>query len=148
MTHLDWWGTMMANHSTWNLCFKPKIQHPMQKANICCIRILHLSFSGIRVTQSLGLCVCFIDRCLSFFIWLLCCLFFFDLRILITSLVSSNTSWYHLLVLTSQNDNTLLSKILPFLLKNISKFATGEVNNVKKIISGSIMIECFKHTVS
>jgi hypothetical protein len=34
---------------------------------------------------------CFVDRCLSFctfYFWLLCCLFFFDLRILITSL------WY------------------------------------------------------
>jgi len=29
---------------------------------------------------------------LSFFFWPLCCLFFFDLRILITSLVSSNSS--------------------------------------------------------
>jgi hypothetical protein len=29
---------------------------------------------------------------LSFFLWLLCCLFFFDLRILITSLISSNSS--------------------------------------------------------
>jgi len=35
--------------------------------------------------------VCFIDRCLSF--WSLCCLFFFDLRILITLLVSSNSSY-------------------------------------------------------
>jgi len=35
-------------------------------------------FSGIRVTWSLVLCVCFVDRCLSF--WPLCCLFFFDLQ--------------------------------------------------------------------
>ena len=54
----------------------------------------HLSspqiFSGIHVTRSLVLCVCFVDRCLSFctfFLWRLCCLFF-DIRILITSL------WY------------------------------------------------------
>jgi hypothetical protein len=57
----------------------------------------HLSsppvFSGVRVTRSLVLCVCFVDRCLSF-----CpfsfghCLFFFDLRIQITPLVSSNSS--------------------------------------------------------
>jgi hypothetical protein len=33
-------------------------------------------FSGIRVTQSLVLWVCFVDRCLSFFFWLLCCLSF------------------------------------------------------------------------
>ena len=53
-------------------------------------------FSGIRVTWSLVLCVCFVDRrCLSF--WPLCCLFFFDLRILITPLVSSNSSSYNIL---------------------------------------------------
>ena len=54
----------------------------------------HLSsppvFSGVRVTRSLVLCVCFVDRCLAFltFFLPLCCLFFFDLRIRITSL------WY------------------------------------------------------
>ena len=95
----------------------------------------HLSsppvFSGVRVTRSLVLCVCFVDRCLYFFfltivlsvllrytdsdylplvycghcvvcssaiygfwlppfgiLWTLCCLFFCDIRILITSL------WY------------------------------------------------------
>ena len=45
-------------------------------------------FSGVR---SLVLCVCFVDRCLSFFFWSLCCLSFFDLRILITPEVSSNS---------------------------------------------------------
>jgi hypothetical protein len=34
----------------------------------------------------------FLDRSLSFFFWPLCCLFFFDIRILITALVSSNSS--------------------------------------------------------
>jgi hypothetical protein len=56
----------------------------------------HLSsppvFSGIRVTRSLALYVCFVERCLSFFFWPLCCLFFSDIRILITPLVSSNSS--------------------------------------------------------
>jgi len=41
--------------------------------------------SGVRVTRSLVLCVCFVERCLYF--WPLCCLSF-GLRILITSL------WY------------------------------------------------------
>jgi len=57
----------------------------------------HLSsspvFSGVRVTRSLVLYVCFVDRCLSFctfFFWALCCLFF-DIRILIIPLVSSNS---------------------------------------------------------
>ena len=47
-------------------------------------------FSRVRVTRSLVLYVCFVDRC--FFFWPLCCLFFFDIQILITPLVSSNTS--------------------------------------------------------
>ena len=55
----------------------------------------HLSsppvFSEIRVNRSLVLCVCFVDCCLSF--WPLCCLFFFDIRVLIMSLVSSNSSY-------------------------------------------------------
>ena len=34
----------------------------------------------------------FVDRCLSFVFWPLCCLFFFDVQILITPLVSSNSS--------------------------------------------------------
>jgi len=57
----------------------------------------HLSsppvFSGVRVTRSLVLCVCFVDRCLYFFFWPLCCLFFCDIRILITPLVYSNSSY-------------------------------------------------------
>ena len=49
-------------------------------------------FSGV-LCWSLVLCVCFVDRCLSLFFWPLCCLSVFDLRILITPLVSSNSSW-------------------------------------------------------
>ena len=48
--------------------------------------------SGVNVTRCLVLYVCFVDRCLYFFFWALCCLFFFDIRILITPLVSSNSS--------------------------------------------------------
>ena len=44
-------------------------------------------FSGVRVIRSLALHVCFVDR-LYFFFWPLCCLFFFDKRILITPLAS------------------------------------------------------------
>ena len=57
--------------------------------------ILPPVFSEARVTRSLVLCVCFVDRCLSFcpfVFWSLCCMFFFDLRILIASLVSLNSS--------------------------------------------------------
>jgi hypothetical protein len=41
-------------------------------------------FSGVRVTRSLVLCVCFVDRCLSFFFLLVIGLSF-DWRILITT---------------------------------------------------------------
>ena len=46
-------------------------------------------FSGVRATRSLVLYVCFVDR---LYFWLLCCLLFFDIRNLITHLVSSNSS--------------------------------------------------------
>ena len=51
-------------------------------------------FSWVRVTRSLALYLCFVDRCLSFctFFWPLCCLFFFYIRILISPFVSSNPS--------------------------------------------------------
>ena len=69
----------------------------------------HLSsppiLSGVRVTRSLVLYVCFIDRCLSFctfFFWPLCCIFF-DMRILITF-------WY-LQAPLSQYRNTLLNDV-------------------------------------
>jgi hypothetical protein len=56
-----------------------------------------LTVGGVRVTRSLVLYVCFVDHCLSFciyfFIWPLCCLFFFDIRILITPLVSYDSSY-------------------------------------------------------
>ena len=55
-----------------------------------------LGFSGVCVNQSLFVCVCFVDRCLAFctfFFWPLCSLFFFDLRILITPLISSDSSY-------------------------------------------------------
>ena len=43
--------------------------------------------SCYKCTRSLVLYVCFVDRCMSFcpfFFWTLCCLSFFDLRILVT----------------------------------------------------------------
>jgi hypothetical protein len=67
-------------------------------------------YSVVRVTRSLVLYVCFVDRCLSFCtfsFWPLCCLFFFDIRILIASLVSSN-SYFHFRVIEAlcRNDVT------------------------------------------
>ena len=52
-------------------------------------------FSRVRVSRSLVLGVCFIYHCLSFctFSLAVCCLFFFDLWIMITPLVSSNSPY-------------------------------------------------------
>jgi hypothetical protein len=53
-----------------------------------------LVFSGVCVTRSLVVYVCFVDIfvLLYLFFWPLCFLFFFDLRICITPLVSFNLS--------------------------------------------------------
>ena len=70
--------------------------HYMSAPNMQHLSSLPVFTSGVSVTRSLVLYVCFVDRCLSlklsFFFWPLCCLSFFDLRILITSLISSNSS--------------------------------------------------------
>jgi hypothetical protein len=53
-------------------------------------------FSGVRVAWSLVFCVEFwiwLFVLLSFFFWPLCCFPFFDIRILINPLVSSNSSY-------------------------------------------------------
>ena len=59
----------------------------------------HLSllpvFSEVEVNRSFLLCACFVVRYLSFLFCPLCCLSFFDLRILITPLVSSNSSYIY-----------------------------------------------------
>ena len=64
-------------------------------------------YSGVHVTRNLVLCVCLVDRCMSFFFWPLCCLFFFDLRFLNTPLVSSN-SYYK--TSTKQGNQSLSNK--------------------------------------
>jgi hypothetical protein len=74
-----------------------------------------LVFSGVHVTRSIGfidrclsfIYVCFVDCCLSFctfFFWSLCCLFFFNIWILITPLVSSNSSYYDHLSFVYEKD--------------------------------------------
>ena len=53
-------------------------------------------FSGVRVIRSIVLFLCFENSCLSFcsfFFWPLCCLSFFELRILIIPLKSSSSSY-------------------------------------------------------
>ena len=93
----------------------------VQESRQASLRLLieHLNsprvFSGVRVTRSLVLCVCFVDRCLSFFFLPLCCLSIFDLRILIAPLVSSNSSYikYQLLCIRNIICISLQNKKLP-----------------------------------
>ena len=68
------------------------------------IKFSPLVFSGVRVARSLVLCVMFCRSLfilLFFFFWPLCRLSFLDLRILITTLVSSNSSWSKTLMSTT-----------------------------------------------
>jgi hypothetical protein len=71
-------------------------------------------FSGVRVTRSLVLYVCFVDLCLSFctfLFWPLFYLLFFDIQILITPMVSSSSSSNTILhVLTLYIINLYLTK--------------------------------------
>ena len=77
----------------------------------------HEFFSGIRVTRSLVLCECFVDRCLSIFVQPLCCLSFFDLLILITPLLPSNSSAYVLQIVVCPFVLFLLTIVLSVLLR-------------------------------
>jgi hypothetical protein len=76
-------------------------------------------FSGVRVTRSLVLCVYFVDCCLSFcpfFFWPLCCMFFFNVRILITL-------WYLQTLLLSTSPPRYTSQSL----KRIKLVATSNI---------------------
>ena len=64
-------------------------------------------FSGFRVTRSLVVCVCIVDGCLSFSVWPLRYLSLFDLRIQITHLVSSNSSFFFACIVTTASGSIL-----------------------------------------
>jgi hypothetical protein len=71
-------GNPDRNHKLWNIVSTERYIRYMQVLLECFV-----------------LCVCFVDRCLSFCIFFfvpLRCLFFFDIRILITPLASLNSS--------------------------------------------------------
>ena len=79
-------------------------------------------FSGVRVTRSLVVCVCLADRCLyfcTFFFWSLCCLFFFDIRILVASL------WYL---------HTLLIEYIKIKLIKLGNFTLLSIFSPKKLM--------------
>jgi hypothetical protein len=66
--------------------------------NLCLLLSAVFGLS-LHVTRSLVLCVCFVDCCLSFCLFLVCplrCLFFFNLRILITPWYLQNLLTYKL----------------------------------------------------
>ena len=74
---------------------------------------------------------CFVDRCFrsSCFVWPLCCLSFFDLRILITSLVSTNSS-YNNVQLIHLNFQAHYSDLL-----SLRVFHDGNVDKTELIVS-------------
>jgi hypothetical protein len=90
----------------WNVLVNENRVHSMSnRVGKCCLETAHQlthpeftpCFSGIRVTRSLLFCVVFcwwLIVLLKFFFWPLRCLSF-DLRILITHLVSGNSSFNH-----------------------------------------------------
>ena len=108
---------IMENHIMWRVKFSlvlkvpPNLHYQRRKTSPMLLSSEHKSLNRlcafircnpvfipsfqVRVTRSFAWCVCFVDRCLSFctfFFWPLCCLFFFDIRILITPLVFTNSS--------------------------------------------------------
>jgi hypothetical protein len=92
-----------------------------------------LVFSGVRVTRSLVLYVCFVDRCLSFctfFFWPLCCLFFFDIRFIWLPL------WYLQTLLTS-------ALLIGTLLQNNGK-KVEVISFVGQFRSTSVVIPSFR----
>ena len=89
--HTDYWdtrGQCIAYRCIRINSYRSRPENVYLTRRVSLVEREHLSslpvFSGVRVTRSLALCVYFVDRCLSFFFWPLCCLFFFDIRILIT----------------------------------------------------------------
>jgi hypothetical protein len=106
-------------------------------------------FSGVRVTWSLVLCVMICRSLfvlLSLFFWPLCCLSF-NLRILITPLVSSTSSYYtwssnhHIISFSWQIYAQFMCKLLlsPFLPFVVMYFYLQNINE----IPGSFLISKF-----
>jgi hypothetical protein len=84
----------------------------IRNIHLCTLGALAWKREGLhnRVNRSLALCVYFLDRCLSFFFWPLCCLSLFDLPILIIPLVSSNSSYLNSIPTFNQCQESLRSK--------------------------------------
>ena len=90
-------------------------------------------FSGVRVARTLVLCVCFVDCCLSlctFYLDNCLVLSLFDLRILITSFVSSSSSFFFLVKPTTKMSNLICPTCGSFLLLSYLNY---------NVISGAIV---------
>ncbi len=74
----------------------------------------------------------FIDRCLSVFFWPLCCLFF-DIRILITPLVSSNSSLNSNHILSSTKGSNKCPQLWNFVYKLMTLYSCLLPLSEKKI---------------
>jgi hypothetical protein len=95
-------------------------------------------FSRVRVTRSLVLCIfcSSLFVLLSFFFWSLCCLFFFDLRILIGIFkLFMIQIWLNIPVKTLNLCKILMSHYLFF---HLSRLTTGFVTLV---ILGGLLVE-------
>ena len=103
----------------WRLWCKPDISSVVCHRKHKLLSCLYVSIPDwlpdclrVRVTRSLVSCVCFIDRCLSFcpfsFVYFVFVFRRFDLQILITPLVSSNSSYSHV----SKSSSVLVEKAI------------------------------------
>jgi hypothetical protein len=115
----------------WTLKNLPTCHRSLINYQFCCISTCFKSslkvhkkednFSGIRVTRSLVLCVCFIDRCLSF------CTLSFDHCVVCSS--SIYVFWLHLWYLqttlkTSRNTTKLIVNVQRFRISWVAWFRT------------------------
>ena len=83
---------------------------------------------GFRSVRSLVFCVVFCRSLfvlLSFFLWLLCCLSFFDLWLLITSLSSANFSY--------KNNQDLRCASIKIFFLNLGNYYTRNTNSILQI---------------
>jgi len=104
-------------------------------------------FSGVRVTQSLVF-MCIFCRSLFvplyFFFWSLCCLFCFEIRILITPLVSSNSSYRLFKDCFWYLENKNVVELCRFRIANHKlPIEIGRWNNTNR--NGRICIDCKKN---
>ena len=102
-----------------------------------CFQQSNCVFSRVRVTRTLVLCVCFVDRCLSFYPFSFGhCVLSFDLRILFTPLVSSNSFFFRIKVRICVVSYTIVHQSLMFCSNRsqlIGQFINTQLNSIVTI---------------